>query len=227
MGACAAALLVACSPQAPEASTPASGDVVLLEVAARPNTALADTACRHGIFSAIDRPAVAAALAASPAAAGSTYQPAFSMSPPSISSFDPSYRHLPVGDGRGDVEAAQRALADCGHARGLTVRLAFAPQDAAVAEVIRVSLDRAGVTVEPSGAERADLTLRTYRPDRPGVVGFWQPLAHAVKLPAVDLLLASPEATSDDVGMQADLGRMIDRLVLESGHFIPLAHRTS
>ncbi len=124
------------------------------------------------------------------------------------------------------MEAAQRALADCGHPQGLTVRLAFAPGDAVVAEVIRVSLYRAGVTVEPAGAGRADLTLRTYRPDRPGIVGFWQPLAQAAKLAAVDLLLASPEASSDDVGMQGDLGRMIDRLVLESGHFIPLAHRT-
>lgn len=227
MGACALALLAACSSPAPEASTPATSEVVLLEVADHVDGALADSHCRYAVFSAIDRVAIAEALKATGGTASSSFEPAFSLSPPGIASFDPSYRHLPVGDGRGDVQAAQRDLAVCGHPLGLAIRLSFAPGDAGVAEAIRASLERARVVVEPAGTGTADLTLRTYRPTRPGVVGFWQPLARAAQLPAVNLLLASPEASSQDRGMQGDLGRMIDRLVLESGQFIPLAYRTA
>lgn len=198
---------------------------MLLEVADRADSALADPTCRHSIFSAIDRLAVATALAGTPAAEASGYEPAYSMSPPGIASFDPAYRHLPVGDGRGDVAAARQALADCGHPDGLTVGLASPTGYAPVADALRASLARAGITVEDADSGSADLTLRTYQPNGPGVAGFWRPLAKAAGLPAVDLLLASPEASSDDQGMQGELGRMIDRLVLESGHFIPLAHR--
>ena len=118
---------------------------------------------------------------------------------------------------------------------------------------IKESLARAGIIVigrpipaveySPtiySAQKVADLGLDAvylnYSATVPGVAGYWRPLAGSItagkpyrqniaqlNLPTVNSLLASPEIASSDPKMQADVGRMIDRLVLDSGAYIPLA----
>jgi peptide/nickel transport system substrate-binding protein len=81
-----------------------------------------------------------------------------------------------------------------------------------------------------------DAIYLNYSATVPGVAGYWRPLAGSVvpgtpyrqniaqlDLPTVNALLASQEISSSDPKMQADVGRIIDRLVLDSGAYIPLA----
>ena len=119
--------------------------------------------------------------------------------------------------------------------------------------VIKESLARAGIIVlgKPiaavgygatvlSAATVAELGLDAvylnYSATVPGVAGYWRPLAGSVEpgtayrqniaqlnMPTVNSLLASKEISSPDPKIQADVGRIIDRLVLDSGAYIPLA----
>ena len=70
----------------------------------------------------------------------------------------------------------------------------------------------------------------------PGVAGYWRPLAGNIapgkpyreniarlNIPTVNALLGSKEIASSDPVVQADVGRIIDRLVLDSCSYIPLA----
>jgi hypothetical protein len=119
--------------------------------------------------------------------------------------------------------------------------------------VIKESLARVGITVvgTPIGALdysatiqspaavaalRLDAVYLNYSAPVPGVAGYWRPLAGSMApgkpypqnvaqldIPTVNSLLASKEVASADPIVQADVGRIIDRLVLDSGAYIPLA----
>lgn len=119
--------------------------------------------------------------------------------------------------------------------------------------VIKESLGRAGIvvvgkaidaigyaaTVQSPKAVAAlglDAVYLNYSATVPGVAGYWRPLAGSIApgrpyreniarldIPTVNALLSSKEIASSDPIVQADVGRIIDRLVLDSGSYIPLA----
>lgn len=200
---------------------PGTGAVVSLTVDADWGAAASGRQrCRQGLFSALDRRAIVDALGGVALARMAT-----TMSAPTIASYEPSYRPFPVGDGSGDLAAASAALDGC----GTSLRLAAPADLAEVAQAVRLGLARAGVDVTLLSADdpSAQAVLVRRFADVPGVWGYWQPLADAIGLPAVDTLLASPEIASTDPDVQADLGRLIDRLVLEDARLIPLAWITT
>lgn len=238
---------------------PGTGRTAMLAVPATSSIALADVECRRAVFSAVDRLAVVAALAAGVAPVGLAAEPATSLSPPTIPSFDWSYQPFAVGDGSGDLDAARASLERCGHATGFTASLAFADTstNAAIAASLVTALARVGIAVDgipmapvdfavltasPAAmrAARIDLALLVQTPLVSGTWGFWNPLVSGdlvgpgpttnvaqVRIPTVDILLRSPEITSTDPGIQENVGRMIDRLVLDGGSYIPLASMKS
>jgi peptide/nickel transport system substrate-binding protein len=119
--------------------------------------------------------------------------------------------------------------------------------------VIKESLARVGITVLGTPINALEYSSTVYSADAvadlgldavylnysatvPGVAGYWRPLAGSIapgkpyrqniaqlNLPTVNTLLASPDISSPDPKVQADVGRIIDRLVLDSGAYIPLA----
>lgn len=119
--------------------------------------------------------------------------------------------------------------------------------------VIKESLARVGITVLGTPINALEYSTTIYSADAvadlgldavylnysatvPGVAGYWRPLAGSIEpgkpyrqniaqlnLPTVNTLLASPDISSPDPKVQADVGRIIDRLVLDSGAYIPLA----
>lgn len=79
----------------------------------------------------------------------------------------------------------------------------------------------------------ADAVLMEWSSVVPSIHAFWQPLVGddarniaGVDLPLVDALMNSPEMGSADLAIQADVGRMIDRLVLDGAFYIPLTYET-
>jgi peptide/nickel transport system substrate-binding protein len=120
---------------------------------------------------------------------------------------------------------------------------------------IKESLARIGITVLGKPIDPLDYTATVQSPKAveelgldavylhysatvPGVAGYWRPLSGSVSpgqpyrqniaqlnMPTVNALLASPEISSSDPKIQADVGRIIDRLVLDSGAYIPLVFR--
>lgn len=206
---------------APSVDHPGTGAVVFLQVTG----AGWSTRCRQGLFSALDRTAVVQALGGP-----STARIATTMSAPTIASYEPSYRPFGIGDGSGDLAAARTALAGC----PTSLSLGHDGALAGVADAIGVALARAGVSVTPVSAGTPapvpadaplDAVLRSWTAPVPGVWGFWAPLAQGLDMRAVDTLLASPEIGSTDPDVQADVGRVIDRLVLDDARLIPLAFR--
>ena len=125
---------------------------------------------------------------------------------------------------------------------------------ARVAESIRQSVRRAGIDVVVQPLPLADWPDVTTSPAKlrargidwvlmyreaaiPGVWGYWYPLASGdlvgtrrstnvaqVRIPAIDVLFDSREIASQDAIMVDTVGRTIDRLVLESGRYVPLAY---
>lgn len=176
--------------------------------------------CRQGIFSAVDRTAVVDELGGNALARIAT-----TMSPPTIASFEPSYRPFSIGDGTGDLGVAGAALSNCG--RVLT--LGYGRELSGVASSIKDALQRVGIDVmltETTVGNVDAMLVRDFQ-EVPGVWGFWQPLTSSLNMPSIDVLLRSPEITSSDADVQADVGRVIDRLVIDSAMFIPLAYVTT
>lgn len=214
---------------------PGTGAVVMLKVSRSTAGPLATPACRRAVFTALDRIGISAALSQSSTDATTAvpvlaYAPAFSLSAPTIASFDPSYVHWPVGGGHGDPDAAAADVHACGRPDGFTIRLAVhldvsgAARSGAIQQ-LQSSLGRIGIEVVPvTGSDQADLVLLAFQADVPGVWGYWHPLAAEVDVSSVNLLLGSTKVASDDPRMQAELGRMVDRLILETGMFIPVAY---
>ena len=230
---------------------PGTGQIAFLALPGRPDTPWAVPECRQALSSAIDRVAVADAFAATSIAGA---QPATTLSPPTIASFETGYQPFPVGDGTGDVAVARTGLDACGAGPHPHLRLTWPRTEAGagMAAAIIGSLARVNVAViglpvdatdyvsfvqSPSRLEAAgvDAALVQHTPLRPGVSGFWAPLVSGdlagrepttntagIDLPTVDALLVAPEIDGDQT-QQADVGRMLDRLVLETGQLIPLA----
>lgn len=211
-----------------------------------PGHPLQDAACRRAVFAAVDRVAVAASLDPST----STWQPAFSLSPPGLDSYDADYRQFPDGQGRGEVASAREDLAACGHPDGFTMTLGFgsgvaglgSPAEvdglltALTASLARVGID--GVVVEhptknesnPPDASQPDAVLVVLQAQAPGVNAFFDPLVHQgiagdLGVAALDPLLAQGSVTDPgiDPGIERERGRMIDRLILSTLRYLPLA----
>ncbi len=119
--------------------------------------------------------------------------------------------------------------------------------------VIKESLARVGITVVGKAINALDYSATVqsqkavselgldavylnYSATLPGVAGYWRPLAGSIapgkpyrqniaqlNIPTVNALLSSKEIASSDPIVQADVGRIIDRLVLDSAAYIPLA----
>ncbi len=118
---------------------------------------------------------------------------------------------------------------------------------------IKESLARVGITVVGKAIDAVDYSATVqsvkavaelgldavylnYSATVPGVAGYWRPLAGSIApgkpyreniaqldIPTVNALLSSKEIASSDPVVQADVGRIIDRLVLDTGSYIPLA----
>ena len=218
--------------QASLVDNPGTGAMVYLSLM-NPEGVWKQPTCRQGLFSAVNRTAVVEVLGGTALAHLAT-----TMSAPTIASYEPSYRPFSVGDGGGDVDAARLALANCGAAPRL--RLGYPKALKPVADQLVRSLKSAGVAASGvevnsvSPAESADgmranvdaMLVQRFA-EVPGVWGFWGPLLAPLNLANADALLASPEATSTDPDVQADVGRLIDRLVLDSAQYIPLAYVTT
>lgn len=215
----AAEALLADPVAAPRIDEPGTGAVVFLQLGDERWT----TRCRQGLFSGLDRVAAVTALGGPSAARIAT-----TMSAPTIASYEPSYRPFSIGDGTGDPDAATTALRGCPR----TLSMAYGVELDAAAETVMTALARVGIVVTPvrEGVPAAvpadapvDAVLRQWTAPLPGVWGFWTPLAAPLGLRAVDTLLGSTEMASTDPEVQADLGRLIDRLVLDDARLIPIA----
>lgn len=234
---------------------PGTGRSAMLAVPSYASDALRNVDCRRAVFSAVDRLGVVAALAGSVQPVELAAEPATSLSPPTIPSFDWSYQPFAVGDGSGDLDAARASLERCGQPSGFPVRLAFAATatNTEIIASLATSLSRVGIlvvavpfapvdyvrlTASPAAmdAERIDLALLVQAPAVSGTWGFWNPLVSGelvgsglstnvaqVSIPSVDILLRAPEITSTSPAVQENVGRMIDRLVLDNCAYIPLA----
>ena len=240
--------------RAVHADNPGTGQVTMLAIP--PTTgALAGEKCRKAVYSAVNRTALRQVLGASAGEANIGAAQATTLSAPTIASFDANYQPFPVGDGSGDVPAAQAALEACGETKGFAMILGFPDSATGLAAfaVIKESLARAGIIVlgKPITAVEYGATVQSavtvaelgldavylnYSATVPGVAGYWRPLAGSIapgkpyrqniaqlNMPTVNSLLASKEISSPDPKIQADVGRIIDRLVLDSGAYIPLA----
>ena len=241
---------------AERSDNPGTGRTVMLAVPANAAPQLRQVECRKAVYSAVDRLAVARVMAADVEPSELAAEPATSLSPPTIASFDWSYQPFAVGDGSGDVDAARDSLARCGAASGFALNLVFADTttNALIVDVISGALARVGIivnakpvapvdylalTASPTAMQvaGADVALLVQSPALSGVWGFWNPLVNGdlvglglstnvaqTRIPAVDILLGSTEITSPEPAVQENIGRMIDRLVLDSATYIPLAY---
>ena len=240
--------------RAVHADNPGTGQVTMLAIP--PTTgALAGEKCRKAVYSAVNRTALRQVLGASAGEANIGAAQATTLSAPTIASFDANYQPFPVGDGSGDVPAAQAALEACGETKGFAMTLGFPDSATGLAAfaVIKESLARAGIIVlgKPITAVEYGATVQSavtvaelgldavylnYSATVPGVAGYWRPLAGSIapgkpyrqniaqlNMPTVNSLLASKEISSPDPKIQADVGRITDRLVLDAGAYIPLA----
>ena len=136
---------------------------------------------------------------------------------------------------------------------GIRFAFARTAVNAAIAASVSAALARVGIAVEsvpvdpvdyailtasPTAMKsaRIDLALLVRSPAVSGTWGFWYPLVSGalvgpgpstnvaqVRIPSVDILLSSSEITSTSPGIQESVGRMIDRLVLDTCSYIPLA----
>jgi hypothetical protein len=226
-----AVLLTGCwsTPQ-PSAEAPGALLVIAIPVDT-PSAPLQDLACRRAVFAAIDRTGIAMTLDQ----AGGGWEPAYALSPPGLASYDPDYRQFPDGGGRGDLPAAQADLEACGVPAGFEMTLGAGPGvESAVADVpdlIAESLARVGIRVQPVGDGvgdplPADASLLVIGAQEPGVTAFFEPLARAgisgdLGLPAIETLLA--QDLLDDPGMERERGRMIDRMILSTLRYLPIA----
>lgn len=198
---------------------------------------LADDGCRLAVFTALDRGSMARAASAEGPGA---WEPAFSLSSSGLASFDPDYRQYPDGEGAGDLEAARAALRACGQPDGFAMRVDVPPGRAAVLDALQSGLARVGITVTPAAADdppdgvpdgvsdaQADAALVDYRPVQPGVPAYFGPLVADVAAPgtAMDQLLKAD--TSGEAGLEREQGRMLDRMLLSTLRYVPLAVQRS
>lgn len=217
---------------------PAVGNVTMLALRSTVSP-LDNVSCRRAIYSAMNRQALVEA-------SGGPFrgQRAYVVTPSNYPSYASGYEPYPNGEGQGDLDAARDQLATCGQSAGFTLTVSFPSDRGAEFLAVREALDRVGIAVlgfptEPNVASMdemsstADAVLMEWSSVVPSIHAFWQPLVGddarniaGVDLPLVDALMNSPEMGSADLAIQADVGRMIDRLVLDGAFYIPLTYET-
>jgi len=159
---------------------------------------LADKNCRHAVYSAIDRVALGGS-------------PAFTITTPNRDWFDRDYQPFPDND----LEAARAALAKCGYPNGFPVSIsAFKGM-----KQLAPSLARAGIEVTPDAP--SVIYEFDYRKPSGNSVEFWHPLMTYAPT-AATLLVDSALMHDPDLGDNAN--RMVDRLMLDEGRYIPLTY---
>lgn len=229
-----------------DVDNPATGEVTML--AMQEDVApLENVACRRAVFSAVDRNAIVSVT-------GGTLRrlPAITVSPPNYPSYAGGYEPYPIGEGDGDVNAARTQLATCQQPNGFTMRIAYPSSSAEIFNAIRLSLARASITAigvpiddalftgfatTPSELDAAGVgaVLMSYTSKMPSVAAFLGPLVAPVtetqntniariELRSVDVLVDSAELGSRDLAIQGDVGRAIDRLLLDSVAYVPLTY---
>jgi peptide/nickel transport system substrate-binding protein len=111
---------------------------------------LDNVACRRAVEYAADKTAVQAAFGG-PVRGGPI---ASTVLPPVLPGYQKSDPYEATTMSSGDLAAAKRELAACGHPAGFTTRLAYEndqPAEVAAARALRTSLARAGIKVQLSG----------------------------------------------------------------------------
>lgn len=229
-----------------DVDNPATGEVTML--AMRGSVApLENVACRRAVFSAVDRNSIVDIT-------GGTLRrmPAITVSPPNYPSHAGGYEPYPIGDGDGDIAAARAQLATCGTPLGFTIRIAYPASASETFNAIRLAVQRAGITAvgvpiddpgfsafistpEQVAAAGVGAVLLSYASTLPSVEAFLAPLVAPVvavgntnvaelQLRSIDVLVDSTELGSRDLAIQGDVGRAIDRLILDSVAYVPLTY---
>ncbi len=229
-----------------DADNPATGETLMLAMqeSAPP---LENVACRRAVFSAVDRNAIINVTG------GTAHQmPAITVSPPNYPSYAGGYEPYPIGKGDGDIAAAQAQLTTCGQGTGFTLKIAYAQRSSEVFNVLRTALQRVRITAigvpiadagfdafasTPSQVEAAGVgaLLFSYASTVPSVEAYLSPLVAPVtpiantnlaklELRSIDVLVNSAEMGSRDLAIQGDVGRAVDRLILDAVAYIPLTY---
>ena len=230
-----------------DVDNPATGEVTMLAMQSA-QTPVNDVACRRAVFSAVNRNEIVSTTGGS-----LVRMPAITVSPPNYPSYSGGYEPYPIGEGDGDIAAAKVQLAKCGNPDGFELAIAYPTSMSAVFNSLRLSLRRAGITVigipfadasfssdvlgSPGAidAAGAGAVLFSYKSPIPSVHSFLAPLVSPVtemqntniaqlELRNIDLLVNSAELGSNDLAIQADVGRAIDRLILDTASYIPLTY---
>lgn len=192
-----ALLLVGCSDSSYVPKPGAARSVRMLVIPPQDGP-LGNKNCRHAIYSAIDRVALGGS-------------PAYTITTPNRDWFDGNYQPFPDND----LEAARAELKKCGYPGGFPVSIsAFKGMSQ-----LGPSLERVGITVTedaPSVIYEFD-----YRKPSGNSVEFWNPLVSYAP-EAAKLLIDS--ALIHDPALGSNANRMVDRLMLDEGHYIPLTY---
>ena len=226
---------------------PATGEVTMLAMQ-ETVAPLDNVACRRAVFSAIDRTAIVDATGGP-----LRRMPAITVSPPNYPSYAGGYEPYPIADGAGDIEAAKAQLVKCNEPDGFTMKVAYPTSASDIFNSIRLALQRIGIIVlgvpiddgefatrfmsTPELIERTGVgaVLFSYESQLPSVEAFLAPLVAPVlpaantniaqvELRSIDVLVNSTEMGSRDLAIQGDVGKAIDRLILDSVAYIPLTY---
>lgn len=125
-----------------------------------------DVHCRRAVFYATDKRSVRTAIGGPQV--GDELAP--HLLPPGVSGSEPDYD--PYGTKRSggapDLERARQELKECGKPTGFrtTVTVSDGPQDVAIAEVIKASLARVGITAKVEQLPFAELATTIGKPDQ-------------------------------------------------------------
>lgn len=154
--------------------------------------------CRHAVFSAIDRVALGGS-------------PAYTITTPSRDWFDGNYQPF----ANNDIEAARTELAKCGYPNGFPVSISSFHGMKELAP----SLERVGITLSEDAPSK--IYEFDYRKPTGDSVEFWTPLMSYAP-DAAKLLVDS--GLMNDTTLSGNANRMVDRLMLDEGHYIPLTY---
>ncbi|MFF5716478.1 ABC transporter substrate-binding protein [Streptomyces buecherae] len=211
-----------------------------------------DVHCRRAVFYATDKRSVRAATG--DPQVGDELAP--HLLPPGVSGSEPDYD--PYGTtrtgGAPDLERARQELKECGKPSGFrtTVAVSDGPQDAAVAEAIKASLARVGITAKveqlpfaefattigkPDQVKRKGygISLRRWSADYPTGRGMLEPLADGRRITPqgnVNVALLRDKAldklfdtsrTNQDAGRAESDDQQINHKVSDAAAYLPLS----
>ncbi|MEU3958826.1 ABC transporter substrate-binding protein [Streptomyces buecherae] len=207
--------------------------------------------CRKAVFYAMDKRSVRAA-AGDPRTGGEL---APHLLPPGITGSEPDYDPYGItrSGGAPDVERARQELKECGKPGGFrtTVTVSDGPQDAAIAEAIKASLARVGITAKaeqlpfaefattigkPDQVKRKGygINLRRWSADYPTGRGMLEPLADGRRITPqgnVNVALLRDKAldklfdtsrTNQDAGRAESDDQQINHKVSDAAAYLPL-----